>query len=216
MSDPQAEFHNPEYIRINTARLKHLAALDLPIHGRTVLDIGAGIGDLAPFFVARGCNVTCIEPRAENYARLSERFPAIQCSVFDLPTIPVTAEIVFCYGVLYHVDNPWNALKALSHACTHMLLLETRISNQQQEGCDIFPEDQQNPSQSLNGYGCLPSHTWICKRLTSLFHYVYLPTIQPEHSDYPTTRQVYVASRDKLKNPLLHRIFGGNNDTRQE
>ena len=41
-----AHVHSENYLRINGRRLEHLASLGLPLDGRTVLEVGAGLGDL--------------------------------------------------------------------------------------------------------------------------------------------------------------------------
>ena len=61
----ESAFRNFQYLRMNARRLEHLASLGLPIAGREVLEVGAGIGDLTSFFLDRGCSVTAIEPRPE-------------------------------------------------------------------------------------------------------------------------------------------------------
>jgi 16S rRNA A1518/A1519 N6-dimethyltransferase RsmA/KsgA/DIM1 with predicted DNA glycosylase/AP lyase activity len=47
------DFHSNHYLRMNQRRLEHLASLGLPLSGRTVLELGAGIGDLSTFFLDR-------------------------------------------------------------------------------------------------------------------------------------------------------------------
>jgi hypothetical protein len=58
---------------LNAARLAHLAALDLPMDGGTVLEVGAGVGRLAGFFIGRGCSVVVTKARAETVAEGSRR-----------------------------------------------------------------------------------------------------------------------------------------------
>lgn len=43
-------FHCDEYLRDNQRRLEHLASLGLDIVGKTVLELGAGIGIIQAFF----------------------------------------------------------------------------------------------------------------------------------------------------------------------
>ena len=74
MVAPETAFRNPAYLRMNARRLEHLAGLGLPIAGRDVLEVGAGIGDLTSFFLDRGCQVTAIEPRAENRAYFATQY----------------------------------------------------------------------------------------------------------------------------------------------
>src|ERR1700689_2103588 len=59
-------FHSPNYLRHNARRLEHLASLGLDLHGRSVLELGAGIGDHTTFFLDRDCSVVSVEPRPEN------------------------------------------------------------------------------------------------------------------------------------------------------
>ena len=58
-----AVFDAPEAIALNRARLAHIESLHLDIRGRSVLDVGAGLGYLAQFFAER---VVCTEGREEN------------------------------------------------------------------------------------------------------------------------------------------------------
>ena len=60
------DFHSNNYLRINQRRLEHLVSLGLPLSGRTVLELGAGIGDLSTFFRDRDNEVTSVEARPEN------------------------------------------------------------------------------------------------------------------------------------------------------
>jgi len=70
----ESAFRSFQYLRMNARRLEHLAGLGLPIAGRDVLEVGAGIGDLTSFFLDRGCSVTAIEPRPENRACFATQY----------------------------------------------------------------------------------------------------------------------------------------------
>lgn len=59
--DPLTHFTNSHYQRINQRRLEHLASLHLPLENRSVLEVGAGIGDLTSFFLDRNCEVVITE-----------------------------------------------------------------------------------------------------------------------------------------------------------
>lgn len=50
---PSLYFHSYDYLRHNARRLEHLASLGLPITGRSVLEVGAGIGDHSHFYIDR-------------------------------------------------------------------------------------------------------------------------------------------------------------------
>ena len=48
---PLEEFHGPHYLKHNQRRQEHLATLGLPLAGRSVIEMGAGIGDHTEFFL---------------------------------------------------------------------------------------------------------------------------------------------------------------------
>src|SRR5262245_34400647 len=77
-------FDTPLALGINRGRLEHLASLDLPVAGKTVLDVGCGVGHLAQFFVQRQCKVTCVDGRSENVASLKQRYPGLDAHVADV------------------------------------------------------------------------------------------------------------------------------------
>src|SRR5436190_23319889 len=71
-------FQSPHYQRHNQRRQEHLASLRLPRVNRTVLELGAGVGDHRTFFLDRGCSVTSIEARRENVNVMVARFRAME------------------------------------------------------------------------------------------------------------------------------------------
>lgn len=213
---------------MNARRLEHLAALQLPLHGKTVLEVGAGIGDLTPFFLDRGCRVTSIEPRGENVEIFRGRYrdngiwPAdalriVQTDAYRLAdqiNIPVH-QIVFCYGLLCHLDQPERVLRTLAQRCGEMLLLETVVSYGIDDERLVFDvEDASDPTNSITGTTCCPSRAWVFTRLRALFEHVYVPLTQPRHDAFPLdwrhakppagpSRATFIASRIPLRNLLL-------------
>ena len=61
LNTPYGAFHSTPYLSHNARRLEHLASLNLPIHGSSVLEVGAGIGDHTTFYTDRGCAVVATE-----------------------------------------------------------------------------------------------------------------------------------------------------------
>jgi Methyltransferase domain len=215
---PTADFHSWEYLRHNQRRQEHLASLGLPLENRTVLETGAGIGDHTSFFLDRGCTVVVTEPREENLEILRRRYPKLDVVALDLdrpdPALDTRAEVVYCYGTLYHVSEPAVALAFLSEHCDDLLLLETWVSPDTGEDVRIVDEVQSMPSQAVSGHGSRPTRAWVVARLRQEFPHVYLTTTQPWHEEFPLdwtgdldprrpTRAVFVASRRPLDNPLL-------------
>lgn len=218
-------FHSPGYLRITQRRLEHLASLGLPLVDRTVLDVGAGIGDFSSFYLDRGCRVLAVEPREENLRDFNTnmRRSGIQFEgklelragdVWALNEIEGVFDIVHAYGVLYHLSDPARALRTLASRCGGILLLETCVSNQTNGQSNVVPEPTENASQAIDGLGCRPDRAWLHAELKQLFAHVYMPQTQPCHEQFPRDwrvgfgsdtlqRSIYVASRQPLPLPSL-------------
>ena len=59
-------FRSPWYQRHNQRRQEHLASLQLDLVGKSVLEVGAGVGDHTFYFLDRDCTVVSVEARREN------------------------------------------------------------------------------------------------------------------------------------------------------
>ncbi len=215
---PKNAFLSYHYQRHNQRRLEHLASLGLDIAGSTVLEVGAGIGDHTSFFIDRGCKVVTSDARRENIEILRSRYPDIKVLQLDLDNPPKTFndlfDIVYCYGLLYHLKNPSKAIEFMSHCCRKMLFLETCVSFGDEDSLNTCIEDVLNPTQAMSGTGCRPTRRWIYNQLKQHFEFVYLPITQPNHEEFPIdwtsssleqllTRAVFIASRQKISNGLL-------------
>ena len=220
---PEEAFHDPAYVRHNARRLEHLASLQLETAGRTVLEVGAGIGDHTSYYLDRGCPVTITEARQENMAVLSARYPGRPVLALDVEA-PVAVpgspfEIVHCYGLLYHLSRPDRALEFLASQCSGRLMLETCVSFGSAMDMHPIQEDRLDPSQAQSGVGCRPTRAWIFATLQRLFTHVYVPCTQPDHEQFPIDwtapskhlaglqRAVFVASRGPMNSPLLSQVL---------
>ncbi|MCS7271861.1 MAG: class I SAM-dependent methyltransferase [Gemmataceae bacterium] len=212
-------FTTEHYQRINHRRLEHLASLHLPLEGSTVLEVGAGIGDLTTFFLDRGCRVTTSDGRPENVQILQSRYPDLEVIFLDLDAPDSLSDrhfdIVFCYGVLYHLRRPAQALEYLAERCQRFLLLETCVTWGEEQEIHPCEENRMDPTQSISGQGCRPTRRWVFTQMRRHFPYVYLPRTQPYHEQFPTDwrlppsdpkaliRAVFIGSREPLTNDLL-------------
>jgi hypothetical protein len=219
MHDPVAYFHADQYLRHNARRLEHLTSLNIPVSGKTVLEVGSGIGDHSHYYLDRGCEVTITEARTENLRYLKRRYPGCNIQFLDLenptPVMDSPFDIVHCYGLLYHLNNPALALEFIANNTKDLLFLETRVSSSDANEEYYVTELKSNPTQSFSGIGCRPTRPWIYKQLKGLFEYVYLPITQPNHEDFPLDwtlqgstedvpkRAIFIASREKLECCLL-------------
>jgi len=216
VEDPFSVFLAPNAHAINHARQAHLASLGLDLKGKSVLEVGAGIGLHTPFFLERGCTVTVTDGRTENVAEIARRHPGVKTAIVDLevdrPIELGRFDVIYCYGLLYHLSNPQRALARLADVCDGQLLLETAVSPGAHDEL-LLVRDPDAFNQAISGIGCRPTRLWILNRLKSLFGYGYIPRTQPDHVDFPADwvhtpiqtmhRSIFVGSRTPLALPTL-------------
>jgi SAM-dependent methyltransferase len=203
-------------LAINAARMNHLASLQLPIEGRSVLEVGAGIGLLTGFFEERGCKVLSTDARQDLLDEIKRRYPARKVALLDLERPDGIRDlgkfdIVFCYGTLYHLSNPEQALGALSQV-SDLILLETCLSPGEGEAAPIV-EESATMNQAYSLKGSRPTRAWVLNRLVKFWGHGYISVTQPSHPDFPVdwtrpstrpnTRAIFVGSRTPVTNSLL-------------
>jgi cyclopropane fatty-acyl-phospholipid synthase-like methyltransferase len=217
-------FLSRPYQEHNIARLKHLESLGLNISNKSVLEIGAGIGDHTFYYLIKNCNVISTDARPELVEFIKDRFNNTaftldaETELAKLESLPVV-DIIHCYGLLYHISNPEEFLRSLKSRC-HTLFLETCVSHDfRQDGPYVTDENSNNPTQAKSGKGCRPTRGWIYSILKETFPYVYMPVTQPDHQEFPSDwsapmedrskliRSVFCASTEPIKNPLLSESF---------
>ncbi len=223
MITPEAalDFHSPWYLHLNARRLEHLASLGLDLRRRSVLEVGAGVGDLTSFFSDRECAVLATDARDDNVRQLAHRYghhPFVTTARLCLdppPADPVGRfDVVFCYGVLYHLADPGAALSYLASCCGGMLLVDSAVHGEPELDVVVQTKDASVPTASVSGVLATPGRSWLYGQLRELFEYVYVPAIQPNHYLYPVdwgrplqpgSRAMIVASRRPIDSALLLR-----------
>lgn len=211
-------FLDENAININQARMQHLASMGLDIAGKTVLEVGAGVGLLTTFFEERGCTVLTTEGRSENVEEMRNRYPHRRIELLDLDETPDFSylgqfDIVFCYGTLYHLSRPEQVLKAMAQVCSGMLLLETCVSPGDDLSVNLVEEKAANPNQAKSGTGCRPTRPWIMQRLKENCGFAYVSKYQPCHVDFDfrwdqpldkkNHRSIFVGSKQEIYNDQL-------------
>ena len=214
-------FENDDAKVINAARLRHLETMGFPITGKTVLDVGCGVGHLAAFLHDKGGRVVCIDARDQNIQTLRSKYPKLEARPLDVETESLLElgkfQIVFCYGLLYHLENPIVALRHMSEVCEETLLLETIVTDHRQALSRIV-EESTSSNEALRGVGNRPTPSYVAFGLRSSgFKYVYTPNTPPDHPDFRfewknnlehrrgghNLRCIFIASKNELHNPRL-------------
>lgn len=219
-------FDVPEALALNHARLDHLASLALPLSGRRVLDVGAGVGHLARFFAERG-TVVCVDGRAENVAELRRRQPGIEAHVLDVEREALGPlgrfDVVFCYGLVYHLEGILAGLRNMASVCDDLLLLETLVCDASQPVAVMVDEPRVH-NQALGQVAHRPSPSYVVMALDRIgFPHVYAPRDVPDHPDFHFERRddlavgrdgrnlrcVFVASRRPIDSGRLVSLLEG-------
>lgn len=224
VADPRQDFHSFWYLNHTFRVLEHLASLNLDLRNKKILEVSAGIGDFTTFFLDRGCTVSATDSRPQNLAMMKWRFEndkRVKIHFLDME-YPGTSDlppkekydIVFNYGLLYHLANPQQSIEFLVPFAKDMFMLETCVSPGTDEAINLVKEEKAHFSQAMHGTGCRPTRPWIYNQLKRYFPHVYMPKTQPNWKNFPIdweakdtggplTRAIFIATRAPLNNPLL-------------
>lgn len=219
MDSGMFNFYSDHYRRHNEARLQHLESLGLPLRGRSVLEVGSGPGHHTWFYAVRGCEITATDARPECLAEIRKHFPSVKTALVNMndpdPLLTLgTFDIVHCYGLLYHLEDPARAIAALSRVCSDSLLLETCVTPGSGSAINLTEEIGSDYTQSVTNVGCRPTRQWLFDELKKHFGFVYQTRTQPDHEEFPVdwtsvdenhglVRIVTVSSRQPIDNDRL-------------
>ena len=191
----------------------HLATLEpaIALAGRSVIEVGAGIAQHTPWLLDHGCAVLSTDGRASNVAFM-QRWMDAGCArrqrvaehessrgsfasgILDLESPPPrfhVAEVIYAYGVLYHLADPASALKWMARHASEMVLLSTCVALDPGHDETLHALDEKKlvgeaasvANQALS-HGTRPTLAWLLRTLKLNFEYVYMPATPPRHREY--------------------------------
>lgn len=152
------------------------------LSGCRVLDIGTCNGGAAFLAERRGAErvvgVDIYEPTVFGFRQLADAIGSkaeyLRATIYELPDrVDTEFDIVFCFGVLYHLRHPLLALDSLWRITAGSLHIETAL-NGAENGTDFYPDaysgDSSNwfiPSRQCvldwtrsSGFECEMTATW--------------------------------------------------------
>lgn len=194
-------FDYDHYERLNRARgevvTRLLAELKDALQLRTAMDIGCGVGYFSGVLQSLGFAVTGVDGRRENVEEAARRNPKVSFhtnSVEDPGLRSLgTFDLTFCFGLLYHLENPLLAIRHL-HAMTKSLLLVESVIFPGDEPAMVLIDEEIHEDQGLEHIAFYPTEACLIKMFYRVgFAYVYTFRQQPNHSEYtntPETRRV--------------------------
>jgi FkbM family methyltransferase len=188
-------FDQKEYRRLIEARdetIKRAVSRLKPALGLSnAVDAGCGVGFFSQTLAECGLNVCGFDGRAENVAEARRRFPHIpfEQGNIEAPSILQLGrfDLVLCFGLLYHLENPLLAIRHLYGLTEKCLLLESMCLPYEKPSMVLRDEPRQE-DQSLTDVACCPSEGCLAKMLYRAgFKMVYRVLPLPDHEDFRET-----------------------------
>jgi hypothetical protein len=210
-------FYSEYALSLNRARLKHIMALKIPLRGLKILEPGCGVGLLTGLFEYYGCKIISTEAKLTNIEENLLLHPwreIYQADVLDPEGhkrfSPI--DLILCYGLLYHVSDPFLALNNLALTNANIILIEAHITDAPGEQLLPHPESSAD-DQSAANLGCRPTVDYLKAILReSGWEYVYRP-LQPDHPDFQWTKGIGLTS---VINTRVMLIAGKNDLSRYD
>jgi tRNA (mo5U34)-methyltransferase len=180
---------------------------------RTAIDVGCGTGFFTALLESLGLRVLGVDGREENIEEAQKRFPRGRFLRMDAEDAALRGlgsfDLVFCFGLLYHLENPLLAIRHLRAMTKELLLVEGVISPGEEPSMTLIDEAS-SQDQGLNHVAFYPTEACLAKMLyRGGFPYIYRVTRVPEHPEYHDrpgwrkNRTVLAASCADLKTELL-------------
>jgi SAM-dependent methyltransferase len=213
-------FDADHYAKLNAARgavvRELIADLQSSLDLRSAIDVGCGLGHFSELLRSNGFQVTGVDGRAENVeeARLRNRdvqfyeFNAEDSNLLELGTF----DLCFCFGLLYHLENPFLAIRHL-RALTKTLLLAEGVILQGTEPIMALVDETLLRDQGLHNFAFYPTEACLIKMFYKAgFAHVYGLTSPPQHPDYHSSadsrrvRTLLAASLQPIRSTKLKAI----------
>lgn len=183
---------------------------------KTALDVGCGVGFFSEYLHKLGLNITALDARPENIAEAKKRYPNIQFHLYNIEEPEIqnlgSIDLLLCFGLLYHLENPFRAIRNLYELTKKLVIIETMVSPNQLAGA-TFVDENHEIDQSLQYIALVPSETGFVKMLYRAgFESVYKPKKMPNQNHFRETlkyrrrRTILVASKTTLNSRILNKL----------
>jgi len=155
---------------------------------RTALDAGCGVGYFSSLLQEMGLRVTAFDARPENVEEARRRHAGIDFQVADVEELRPQEfgafDLVLCFGLIYHLENPLRAMRRL-RAMTGKLLLIESVCVPGTAPLIYLRDEAVAEDQALKAIACYPSEGALVKMAYRAgFPAVYRATRPPQHEDF--------------------------------
>jgi FkbM family methyltransferase len=190
-------FDQKEYCRLIEARgetiKRTVTRLKPALRLSNAVDTGCGVGFFSQMLAECGLNVCGFDGRKENVAEARQRFPQIPFEQGDIEARSILElgrfDLVLCFGLLYHLENPLLAIRNLRGLTEKCLLLESMCLPGERASM-LLREEPGQEDQSLGKVACYPSESSVVKMLYRAgFGMVYRLIPLPDHEDFRETAE---------------------------
>ena len=210
-------FDQLHYDALNRARedaiRQFFASLPNDVKLQTAVDVGCGLGHFSSFLTNLGFDVLALDGREENIIEASRRFPGIEFQIADAEDEKTRLhgkfDLVLCLGLLYHLENPFAAIRNLFAMTGKIAILEGMCIPGDEPMLAVRDEGP-TEDQGLRHVALYPTENGLIKLLyRSGFLHVFHFRKMPDHSDYAPSslkkkvRTILIATTVPLSSGLL-------------
>jgi FkbM family methyltransferase len=210
-------FDQPHYNALNVAReasvRQLIESLRRDLNLGTAIDVGCGLGYFAGLLHEMGFSVVALDGRQENIIEAQRRYPGLDFRLANAENASIQSfgkfDLGFCFGLLYHLENPFVAVRNLFALTRTIAVVEGMVLPGDEPVLGVRDEGP-TEDQALRYVALYPTENGLVKLLyRSGFPYVYRFRIRPPHADYETSvdrkqvRTMLVAANVSLPSDLL-------------
>jgi len=157
------------------------------------VDAGCGVGFFSHTLAECGLNVCGFDGTRRNVTEARRRFPHIPFEQADVEERAILElgkfDLVLCFGLLYHLENPLLAIRNLRGLTEKCLLVESMCLTEEKASM-LLREEPSQEDQSLSDVAWYPSESSLVKMLYRAgFGKVYRVTPLPDHEDFRETAE---------------------------